>query len=50
MTTNSQGIRVVDTDKCIACGACAAGCPSGALSIVDWDAGTSAAQAAYMDL
>ena len=36
--------------KCIACGACVAGCPSGALSIVDWDAVTSAAQAAYMDL
>ena len=34
----------------IACGACVAGCPSGALSIVDWDAVTSAAQAAYMDL
>ena len=75
--TNEQGIRVVDTDKCIgcgacveacpwhmptvnpetgksskciACGACVAGCPSGALSIVDWDAVTSAAQAAYMDL
>ena len=29
---------------------CVAGCPSGALSIVDWDAVTSAAQAAYMDL
>ena len=77
ITTNAQGIRVVDTDKCIgcgacheacpwhmptvnpetgksskciACGACVAGCPSGALSIVDWDAVTSAAQAAYMDL
>ena len=77
ITTNEQGIRVVDTDKCIgcgacheacpwhmptvnpetgksskciACGACVAGCPSGALSIVDWDAVTSAAQAAYMDL
>ena len=75
--TNEQGIRVVDTDKCIgcgacveacpwhmptvnpetgksskciACGACVAGCPSGALSIVDWDAVTSAAQAAYLDL
>ena len=75
--TNEQGIRVVDTDKCIgcgacveacpwhmptvnpetgksskciACGACVAGCPSGALSIVDWDAVTSAAQAAYKDL
>ena len=77
ITTNEQGIRVVDTDKCIgcgacheacpwhmptvnpetgksskciACGACVAGCPSGALSIVDWDAVTSAAQAAYKDL
>ena len=50
ITTNDQGIRVVDTDKCIACGACVAGCPSGALCIVDWDAVTSAAQAAYMDL
>ena len=77
ITTNEQGIRVVDTDKCIgcgachdacpwhmptvnpetgksskciACGACVAGCPSGALSIVDWDAVTSAAQAAYLDL
>ena len=77
ITTDSRGIRVVDTDKCIgcgachdacpwhmptvnpetgksskciACGACVAGCPSGALSIVDWDAVTSAAQAAYMDL
>ena len=77
IVTNEQGIRVVDTDKCIgcgachdacpwhmptvnpetgksskciACGACVAGCPSGALSIVDWDAVTSAAQAAYMDL
>ena len=48
--TNEQGIRVVDTNKCIACGACVAGCPSGALSIVDWDAVTSAAQAAYLDL
>ena len=38
------------SSKCIACGACVAGCPSGALSIVDWDAVTSAAQAAYMDL
>ena len=77
ITTDSRGIRVVDTDKCIgcgachdacpwhmptvnpetgksskciACGACVAGCPSGALSIVDWDAVTSAAQAAYLDL
>ena len=77
ITTDDRGIRVVDTDKCIgcgachdacpwhmptvnpetgksskciACGACVAGCPSGALSIVDWDAVTSAAQAAYMDL
>ena len=77
IVTNEQGIRVVDTDKCIgcgacveacpwhmptvnpetgksskciACGACVAGCPSGALSIVDWDAVTSAAQAAYKDL
>ena len=50
IVTNEQGIRVVDTDKCIGCGACVAGCPSGALSIVDWDAVTSAAQAAYMDL
>ena len=77
ITTDSRGIRVVDTDKCIgcgachdacpwhmptvnpetgksskciACGACVAGCPSGALSIVDWDAVTSAAQAAYKDL
>ena len=38
------------SSKCIACGACVAGCPSGALSIVDWDAVTSAAQAAYLDL
>ena len=38
------------SSKCIACGACVAGCPSGALSIVDWDAVTSAAQAAYKDL
>ena len=38
------------SSKCIACGACVAGCPSGALSIVDWDAVTSAAQASYMDL
>ena len=77
ITTNAQGIRVVDTDKCIGCGACheacpwhmptvnpedrqvvqvhrlrclRGSCPSGALSIVDWDAVTSAAQAAYMDL
>ena len=77
ITTDDRGIRVVDTDKCIgcgachdacpwhmptvnpetgksskciACGACVAGCPSGALSIVDWDAVTSAAQAAYLDL
>ena len=77
IVTNEQGIRVVDTDKCIgcgacveacpwhmptvnpetgksskciACGACVAGCPSGPLTIVDWDAGPSAAQAAYMDL
>ena len=39
-----------NAELCIACGACVAGCPSGALSIVDWDAVTSAAQAAYMDL
>ena len=38
------------SSKCIACGACVAGCPSGALSIVDWNAVTSAAQAAYLDL
>ena len=40
----------IDAGACVACGACVAGCPSGALSIVDWDAVTSAAQAAYMDL
>lgn len=38
------------SSKCIACGACVAGCPTGALSIVDWDAVTSAAQAAYKEL
>ena len=41
---------LIPPSKCIACGACVAGCPSGALSIVDWDAVTSAAQAAYKDL
>ena len=29
ITTNEQGIRVVDTDKCIGCGACAATCKNG---------------------
>ena len=43
-------IKVGRHSDCIACGACVAGCPSGALSIVDWDAVTSAAQAAYKDL
>ena len=27
ITTNEQGIRVVDTDKCIGCGACQTACP-----------------------
>ena len=27
ITTNEQGIRVVDTDKCIGCGACHEACP-----------------------
>lgn len=27
ITTNAQGIRVVDTDKCIGCGACHDACP-----------------------
>lgn len=27
ITTNEQGIRVVDTDKCIGCGACHDACP-----------------------
>ena len=27
ITTNDQGIRVVDTDKCIGCGACHEACP-----------------------
>ncbi len=38
------------SSKCIACGACVAGCPTGALSIIDWDDVTSAAQAAYAEL
>ena len=32
------------SSKCIACGECAKGCPSGALQIVPWDEITAAAQ------
>ena len=46
----TQAPQAMHLDDLPACGACVAGCPSGALSIVDWDAVTSAAQAAYMDL
>ena len=38
------GVRRVDTEKCIGCGACAEGCPSGALSLVPWEQIVSAAQ------
>ena len=33
------------SSKCIMCGACVEGCPSGALTIVPWDQVTAAAQA-----
>ncbi|MBR3017404.1 MAG: 4Fe-4S binding protein [Clostridia bacterium] len=32
------------SSKCIMCGACAEGCPSGALSIVPWEAIVSVSQ------
>ena len=32
------------SSKCIMCGACAEGCPSGALSIVPWDKIVSVSQ------
>ena len=32
ITTNEQGIRVVDTDKCIGCGACARKCPANCIT------------------
>ena len=33
ITTNAQGIRVVDTDKCIGCKSCVMACPFGAVSV-----------------
>ena len=32
------------SSKCVMCGACVEGCPSGALSIIPWDKVSSAAQ------
>ena len=42
---DQSGIRRVDTEKCVGCGACVEGCPSGALSIIPWDKVSAAAQA-----
>lgn len=33
------------SSKCVMCGACVEGCPSGALSIIPWDKVSAAAQA-----
>ena len=33
ITTNEQGIRVVDTDKCIGCGVCTTKCEFGAIKL-----------------
>ena len=69
--SNDKGVKLVDTEKCIGCGACVEACPwhmptvnpetkkaskcilcgacvqgcvTGALSVVDWDSVTAAAQ------
>ena len=40
ITTNEQGIRVVDTDKCIGCGACVRACEHGATRVLSLNEGT----------
>ena len=35
----------IDAKKCITCGACAAGCPTSALSVIPWEDVVKAANA-----